>query len=211
MAKDLDGSPTGKVYEEASRRGSEAVYDDWAETYDAENAALGFRLPFLAAAFAARHVPLRPGPILDAGSGTGQVGSALQVLGYEEILGCDISRRMLEIAGRTKAYKELKRQVLGKRLDYPDNYFAGVLCIGSFGPGHAPAESLDELVRVARPGAPIIFNVREDTWKAQGFEVKMTTLGEQEQWAFLEDSGPFRPYIIGEPDLFTRLFVFRTA
>jgi len=208
MADNLGGSPTGKIYEQASQGGSEGVYDDWAERYDADNAALGFRLPALASAFAARHIPSDAGPILDAAAGTGQVGSAMKVLGYRNIVGCDISEQMLAVAARTEAYSELKRQVLGESLDYPDDTFAGVLCIGLFGPGHAPPDTLDELVRVARPGAAIIFNVREDTWEAQGFASKLKAISGARRWTLLEERGPFRPYIIGEPDLYVRAFVF---
>lgn len=211
MTADPDKSPTSQIYERTGSGDAKDVYDGWAEGYDAENAALGFRLPGLAAAFAARHIAEGAGPLLDAGAGTGQVGSALKVLGYDDISGCDISEQMLAVAARRQAYRELKHQVLGERLDYPSDFFAGVLCIGAFGPGHAPPDTLDELIRVARPGAPIIFNFREDTWKAQGFAAKIEALTDAGLWTPVEDRGPFRPYIIGEPDLLARMFVFRAG
>lgn len=52
-------------------RGNDALeeqYDEWVETYDADNAAMGFRLPVLASAFFARWVPTG-GKVLDAGCG----------------------------------------------------------------------------------------------------------------------------------------------
>lgn len=209
MNTSLDVSPIGKIYNRTSQGNSADVYDDWAQSYDVDNAALGFRLPGLASAFAARHIAPDAEPILDAGAGTGQVGSALKVLGYSNIIGCDISEQMLAVAARTNAYTQLRRQVLGERLEFSDNTFAGVLCVGSFGPGHAPPDTLDELVRVARPGSPVIFNFREDTWKAQGFEAKMRKISDAKLWSVVEEKGPFRPYIIGEPELFTRIFVYR--
>ncbi len=205
----LDGSPIDKIYDQTSQGGSQDVYDDWAQSYDADNAALGFRLPGLASAFAARHIPPDSEPLLDAGAGTGQVGSALKVLGYRNIIGCDISEQMLAVAARTKAYSQLRRQVLGERLEFADHSFAGVLCVGSFGPGHAPPDTLDELVRVTRPGSSLIFNFREDTWKAQGFETKIREISDAKLWTLLEEKGPFRPYINGEPELFARIFVYR--
>lgn len=209
MRKDLDVSQISNIYSQTSQGNCEDVYDNWAQSYDADNAALGFRLPALASAFAARHIAPDAEPILDAGAGTGQVGSALKALGYSNIIGCDISAQMLAIAARTNAYRQLRRQTLGERLEFSDNTFAGVLCIGSFGPGHAPPDTLDELVRVARPGSPVIFNLREDTWKAQGFATKMREISDAKLWTLLEEKGPFRPYIIGEPELYTRIFVFR--
>ena len=133
----------------------------------------------------------------------------MKVLGYPTLFGCDHSEPMLAVAARTGAYAELKCQVLGERLDYPDDTFAGVLCIGAFGPGHAPSDTQDELIRVARPGAAIIFNLRDDTWKGQGFATKHQAVTDADRWTLLEDRGPFRPYTIGEPDLFARVFVYR--
>src|SRR5215203_3923318 len=44
------------------------------------------------------------GTVLDAGAGTGMFGSILRVLGYEDLVGIDISERMLEKAGEKDAY-----------------------------------------------------------------------------------------------------------
>ncbi len=210
MADDRD-DPIEAIYERTKAEGAERVYADWAERYDADNAALGFRLPVMAGAFAARHIALSAGPILDAGAGTGQIGSTLQVLGYDDITAIDISEAMLAIAARSGAYKDLKRQVLGERLDFPGEHFAGVLCIGCFGTGHAPPTTLRELVRVARPGGTIIFNVIENSWKELGFPAVIRELSDGGRWRLLEERGGWRPYTIGEPDLLTRLFVFRRS
>ncbi len=207
MSQDSD-SKTPDVYAEAERLGADAIYADWAGSYDSDTAALGFRLPAMASAFAARHLPVEATPILDAGAGTGLVGSCLKVLGYQGIVGIDLSDAMLKIAERRDAYASLKRQVLGEALDFPDGSFAGVLCIGSFGPGHAPPKTLDELSRVARKGAPIIFNVIERFWQGQGFPQVIEELAAAGRWRLLEERGAWRPYTIGKPDLLTRMFVF---
>lgn len=199
------------VYAEAKAKGAEAIYRDWAAKYDADNAALGFRLPAIAAAFAARHLPKDASPLLDAGCGTGQVGETLKVLGYRDIAGLDLSPDMLTVAQSTHAYASLTRARLGDPLPYDADQFAGTLCIGSFGPGHAPPSSLRELVRVTRPGGMILFNVVEATWKDQGFPAVCDHLTRNGAWQQIEDSGPFRPYTIGEPDLLTRLFVCRVT
>ncbi len=205
---DKNETDIGDVYEETKRRGAGAIYADWAKSYDSDNAALGFRLPAMASAFAARHIPAGAAPILDAGCGTGLVGGCLAILGYEEVVGIDLSEEMLAVAERSGAYAGLKRQVLGEPLDFAEASFAGVLCIGSFGPGHAPPETLEELARVARKGAPVIFNVIERFWRDQGFPAVIDRLTEQGRWRLKEERGGWRPYTIGEPDLLTRLFVF---
>ena len=205
---DEEDKPIGAVYRETERRGATAIYADWAKSYDSDNAALGFRLPAMASAFAARYIAPGDGPLLDAGCGTGLVGSCLKILGYEDLVGIDLSQAMLAVAERGGAYRELKVQVLGRRLDFPDDHFAGVLCVGAFAPGHAPASTLLELVRVARRGAPIIFNVIERFWQDQGFPQVIERLVQGERWRLLEERGGWRPYTIGEPDLLTRMFVF---
>ena len=40
--------------------------------------------------------------------------------------------------------------------------FAAVLSSGTITPRHAPAHSFDELIRVAMPGASIVFSLRDD-------------------------------------------------
>jgi len=210
MTRD-DQADIHAVYAQLEQGGAEGFYDDWAAKYDADNAALGFRLPPLAAGLAARYVPRGATPILDAGAGTGQVGMALAVLGYTDITGIDLSTRMLRVARATGAYAATRQQTLGKPLAFPDGHFAASLCIGSFGPGHAPPDSLTELARITRPGGYVIFNVVEHSWKDQGFPALIDRLTAAGTWTVEEDTGPFRPYTIGEPDLLTRMFACRVG
>ena len=115
LARDMDKSRENikdGVYDETIRLGSKAVYQSWADKYDTDNAALGFRLPMLAAGFVARYVSA-DASILDAGAGTGLVGASLKVLGYDQIEAIDISQEMLDQAAKTGAYQNLGVQVLG--------------------------------------------------------------------------------------------------
>jgi len=198
------------VYDTAKSGGAEGLYDSWAAKYDADTAAKGFRLPGIAAGFAARYIPRGTGPVLDAGAGTGLVGSCLQALGYDQVTGIDISEAMLEQAAKTGAYQIVKRQVLGEPLDFADGAFAGVICTGSFGVGHAPPSSLYELLRVTRSGAPLIFNVVDNTWVEQGFPKIMKAIDEAGSWELAEKSDAFRPYTNGEKDLKVRVFVYHS-
>ncbi len=197
------------VYAEAKERGAGALYRDWAAEYDVDSAKLGIRLPGVAAALAARHIPRGRGPILDAGAGTGAVGETLSILGYDGIAAVDISPEMLEIAAGTGAYAELGQSDLSASLPFEDARFAGALCVGSFGPGHAPPTALRELARVTRPGGAVIFNLVERTWREQGFPAVLDDLAERGVWEEVERTKPFRVYTIGEPDHLTILFAFR--
>ena len=197
------------VYGAQSPEDSRAAYDRWSGSYDADNLAKGFRLPGLGAAMLARHLGLCDGPILDACCGTGLVGESLAVLGYEAITGCDLSPEMLAVAGKTGAYADLVQANMVERLPHDDGAFAGFTCIGAFGPGHAPPESLYELARVTRPGGVGVFNLLTASWEEQGFPGVIEDLVARGTWEEVEISRPFRPYLLAEPELWTRLHVMR--
>ncbi len=198
----------GDVYGADTPEASRRIYDDWSQSYDAENLAKGFRLPAVAAGFLARHLGTTEGPILDAGCGTGLVGETLAILGYSPITGCDLSPGMLAAAEGTGAYAALDVANLTD-LPYADDAFAAFACIGSFGPGHAPPESLRELARVTRPGGVGVFNLLDATFEEQGFPPVMAALAAEGRWTRIETSPSFRPYLLSEPDLWSRLYAVR--
>src|SRR5215207_11470143 len=103
------------VYSARDNRELASSYDAWAEDYEDDMLSLGYAIPAVAAGFVGRYVPLG-GTVLDAGAGTGMFGSILRVLGYEDLVGIDISERMLEKAGEKDAYHSLHRMVLGEPL-----------------------------------------------------------------------------------------------
>lgn len=186
-----------------------AIYDGWSESYDADNLRKGFRLPGLAAGYAARHVPKDAAPILDAGCGTGLVGEGLWALGFRGIRGVDISEGMLNAAARLNVYEKLDLRDLTAPLPEATGSMAATICVGSFGPGHVPPTALGELARVTAPGGHVIFNVVEATWEEQGFPAVMNGMMADGRWTEIERSAAFRPYLLGEPDLLCRLFVYR--
>lgn len=150
----LDG-----VYGALSPEEARAIYDTWSKSYDADNLARGFRLPFLGAGLLASFLGRSQGPLLDAGCGTGLVGDALRLMGYGHVFGCDLSPEMLARAEQSGAYAGLAQTDMGAGLPYEDNHFAGFACIGSFGPGHAPPATLTHLARATRPGGYTVSSI----------------------------------------------------
>ena len=187
----------------------EARYDAWASTYDAENAAAGFRLPTLVAGFVARYVTAGGDPVLDAGCGTGLAGDSLRILGYRNLVGIDLSQQMLAAAARLEVYAALHRMTLGEHLDFPDRHFAASVAAGVFTEGHAPHSSFDELIRVTRPGGHLVFNVRDDIYERDGFREKQDSLVAAGRWRLMEMSERFRPFIVKEAGVVARIFVYR--
>ena len=197
-----------EVYAASSAGELASAYARWSSDYDRETIALGYCLPFVIAGWVARHVPAGDGPVLDAGCGTGLSGPYLRALGYEAIEGLDFSEEMLGIARQRNAYRVLKRATLGEALPWPDGYFAAFLSTGVFTEGHAPASSLEELVRITRKGGHAIFTVRDSVFEQGGFRDVFARLEKAARWRPVEESPLFRAFAIAEPDVLVKTFVF---
>jgi SAM-dependent methyltransferase len=197
-----------QVYAATDERELRQAYAAWSSSYDRETAAMGYCLPFVGPGWLARHVAKGAGPILDAGCGTGLAGPYLRALGYDRIEGLDLSAEMLVLAGRRSAYSCLAQAQLGQDLPWPDGYFAAFLCTGVFTTGHAPASGLDELVRITRRRGHAVFTVRETILEEGGFSEKLHDLQREGRWRLVEESPPFRAFVVEEPDVLVRTFVF---
>ena len=210
----MDNSERSKrlqsVYSARDNRELESSYDEWADDYEGDMLSLGYVVPAVAAGLVGRHVP-PGGTVLDAGAGTGLFGSVLRVLGYEDLVGIDISERMLEKAGEKDAYHALHRMVLGEPLGFDGGSFSAAVCVGVFTTNHAPPEALDELVRVGEPDGWVIFNVRDDVYRTEGFEEKQASLEKEGRWRRVTISEAFQPFPAGNTSHMVRLFVYKTA
>jgi predicted TPR repeat methyltransferase len=197
------------VYSARDNRELASSYDAWAEDYEDDMLSFGYAIPAAAAGFVGRYVPLG-GTVLDAGAGTGMFGSILRVLGYEDLVGIDISKRMLEKAVEKDAYHSLHRMVLGEPLGFDASSFSAAVCVGVFTTNHAPPEAFDELVRVVEPDGWVIFSVRDDVYRRDGFEEKQASLEKVGRWRRVTMSEAFQPFPAGNTSHMTRLFVYKT-
>ena len=197
-----------RVYGARSNEDLEQGYDGWAGDYDGDMERRGYRLPGVVTALVARHVAPDAGPILDAGAGSGLLGEWLQLAGYRDITGIDLSAGMLEQARRTGAYRVLHRMTLGESLDLPDGSFAAVASAGSFGITHAPASGFDELIRITRPGGHLVISIRDKGIAEAGFPQAIARLEQAGRWGLVETAGPF-PAMRGEPESLYVVHVFR--
>lgn len=202
-----ESAALARVYAAATPAELDAAYADWAADYDRETIALGYCLPFVIAGWVARHLPAGAGPLLDAGCGTGLSGPYLAALGYDDLAGLDLSDEMLRLAAARGRYADLRQGELGKPLPWPDGHFAGFLSTGVFTAGHAPASGLMELVRITRPGGFAVFTVR-DILLDEGFRDVFGTLDRAGRWRAVEESEPFRAFVLAEPEVLVKAFVF---
>lgn len=211
MTGDADKTALDMVYAAATEAELATAYAAWANGYDMETAALGYCLPFVIAAWVARYVAKGDGPLLDAGCGTGLSGPYLEALGYDDIEGLDLSDEMLGLARARGGYRALTRAALGGSLPWADGHFAAVFSTGVFTAGHAPASSLDELVRITRPGGFVIFTVRDVVLEAGGFQEKFAELAAAGRWRAVEESPAFRAFAVAEPDVLVKAYIFRVV
>ena len=200
-----------KVYTAKNNRDLKKAYDQWAEKYDAHVTAFGYKIPAVAAGLFGKYVTPETTPILDAGAGTGLMGSILDALGYRGQIGIDISAGMLNKANERDVYKNLHQMVLGEKLDFPSNHFGACQSIGVFTAGHAPASAFDELVRVLCSGGYIIFSLLEDVYISKRYKDKFAALENDGKWQLMEKTKKFPGLPLEDPDLFHRVYVYRVC
>jgi predicted TPR repeat methyltransferase len=200
-----------KVYGAKDASELASHYDGWAEDYDTDLQNFGYRYPAVLAGLAGRHLDPREGPILDAGAGTGLIGEMLAILGFDELVGIDMSDGMLAVARRKGIYARLENMVLGEPLDFADDDFAAVVSTGVLTVGHAPAASMDELVRVTRPGGHLIFSLTVRTYEQDRFKTKLDALEAAGRCQPLAVTGDFAGLVAADDEVThpARFFVYR--
>ena len=157
------------------------LYGEWADTYDADFvASSGYVVYLRVAEILLRQRSLIDGAVLDVGCGTGIVGVCLREGGIEIIDGVDILLPMLTEAGKKKSndgvpvYRNLIAADLTQSLAVPDSQYAGLISAGTFTHGHLGPETLDELWRVAAPGAFCAIGVRDTHFESMNFGQKLS-------------------------------------
>jgi predicted TPR repeat methyltransferase len=190
MASGQHDGALGAVYNASGAEEVAALYDRWAETYDADMAAAGYRHPSICLALIARHLERGSAPLLDAGAGTGLIGEWLAILGYPQVEGLDLSEGMLARAAAKNVYAALHRAALGGSLPFPDGHFAGIVSAGVFTSGHVGVEGLPELLRIVRPGGIIVLTVKNTLWN-DGFSQRLTELEQAGTLERVEETDPY--------------------
>ena len=199
------------VYSSTTDQELEERYDQWADEYDHDiDTEFGWISPQVTSQSLAKHVA-SDARILDAGAGTGLVGEVLAKMGYTNLVAMDLSQGMLDAAEKKGVYREFHKMALGDQLDYQDDEFDAVICVGVFTLGHAPAGSFDELVRITRPGGHIVFSIRPDIDETGGFKAKQDELIAAGKWKLTEVSDPYHPLPKGEPEVVHEARVFQVT
>jgi predicted TPR repeat methyltransferase len=149
---------------------TEAFYDDWAGSYDAEIENNGYATPArCAAALAAAGVD-KGAPVLDFGCGTGLAGLALKAEGFEAIDGWDVSEGMLDKARGKGCYRAFTRLEVDAPPPEPDPPYAGVVAAGVIGIGAAPPEAFDTMMGALASGGIAVLSLNDHALADPVFE-----------------------------------------
>jgi predicted TPR repeat methyltransferase len=153
-------------------------HDLWAQTYEADVAAVNYQAPELLATTA---LELKTsGQYLDIGCGTGLVGEAIMKNQKEhiDIDGCDLSVPMLDIARRKGVYRELKCCNVFD-MPYADASYDMVISVGVFmgnedhlKSGSANAQALPGVIRVLKSSGLCVISVSQRVWETDSGEYK---------------------------------------
>jgi predicted TPR repeat methyltransferase len=197
------------VYSSHDNEELAARYDEWAKDYDSDlEQEFEWQGPERTAEVVAKYVN-KDAKVCDAGVGTGLVGQVLAGMGYNDIVGFDLSQGMLEETRKKGVYRELHQMVMGEPLDFANDSFDAVISVGVLTLGHAPASSLDELVRITRLGGYVVFTLRPDVYENSGFREKQSELESEGKWTLVEASDEFQLLPKGEPEVYHQIWVYR--
>lgn len=153
-------------------------YARWAATYESEFVATaGYLHPRVIAELFHASVP-EVATAVDAGAGTGLVGSYLCALRPSLALdGVDLSAEMLEVAEAKGVYRNLYERDLMQPVRDTDAPYDALISIGLFTHGHLGPEALTNLLPLVRPGGYVVMGANESHFLDLGFEDALTSRG----------------------------------
>ena len=153
------------------------LYDDWSKNdkYNQDMIDWEYSGPREVVSAFLPHASRKDIKILDAGCGSGLVGEELSKEGYSIIHGADIAAKLMNSipAG---IYQELHNIDLNKPINFTDDFFDAVLCVGTFTFGHVKAKALSEFTRIVKSGGIIGFTINEGVFLDHGFKSELDHL-----------------------------------
>lgn len=164
------------AYALQSPEDSRKLYGQWAKTYDQGFAAdMDYQLPRMVGLIFCEAFK-GAGPVLDVGAGTGLVAQNIPIRAMIEIDGLDVSPDMLAVANQKGLYRKTIEADLTGPLDIADGSYGAIVSSGTFTHGHVGPDALDELLRIARPGAIFVLAINAEHFSARGFAAKFAEL-----------------------------------
>ena len=123
--------------------------------------------------------------IFDAGCGTGLVGLELKKYSFKNFHGDDLYQTLLETVQKD-LYQKLVKVDLNKPIEVEDNFYGGLMCVGTFTFGHVNPNALDDFIRITNPSGLICFTINEGIHEEYGFDKKIDILKDSNKWEEVE-------------------------
>lgn len=150
-----------KAYDLETPEDTQALYNDWAASYDAEVSTNGYATPGRVAKALADYLDDPAVPVLDFGCGTGLSGLALKLAGFDTIDGMDPNAEMLDLARGKDIYRSLTLMDIHDEAPIAQGSYNVIAAIGVIGTGAAPAMTLDLLMNALDPGGILAFSLND--------------------------------------------------
>ncbi len=159
-------------------------YDQWAQSYDVDVDSIDYAGPQVGAALLSEFVkPEENLKILDAGCGTGLVGTVLKENNFLAIDGFDLSPTMAERAIESGGYNTVKADIdiMHVREHYALASYHVIMCIGVFTLGHVPPQALHQLIALLKPAGILVISVRKLYYDETEFQAELEKAIENNQ------------------------------
>lgn len=152
---------------------SRELYASWAATYDYEVQKNGYVTPKRVATALKEVVTNQSELILDYGCGTGLSGLALQLVGFKNIDGLDVSQEMVSLAKKKSIYRNLKIFNPNTEIPVHPEQYQIITAIGVIGAGAAPLQIFDDLFYLLPRGGLFAFSFNDHTLSDPDYEKKV--------------------------------------
>lgn len=149
------------IYHYTSLEQTAAHYAKFAADYEAAMEAGGYVTPGRCAEALVEAGADRASPVLDIGCGSGLSGLALKAQGFEILDGTDYSEEMLAQARPKNIYRALWQADLTEPDSERIESYEAINAAGVLNPAHAPAETLDNVMEMLRPGGLFAFSLND--------------------------------------------------
>jgi len=162
-------------------------YDEWGDKdkYNKDMVDWNYTVPKETAEIFNKYEKNKDTLIFDAGCGTGLVGLELKKYSFKNFHGADLSQTLLDTVPKD-LYQKLVKVDLNKPIEVENNFYGGVMCVGTFTFGHVKPNALDEFIRITKPGGLICFTINEGIHEEYGFDKKIISLNQNNKWEEIE-------------------------
>ena len=162
-------------------------YDEWGakDKYNKDMVDWNYTGPKETAEIFNKYEKNKDALIFDAGCGTGLVGIELKKYSFKNFHGADLSQTLLDTVPKD-LYQKLVKVDLNKPIEVENNFYGGVMCVGTFTFGHVKPNALDEFIRITKPGGLICFTINEGIHEEYGFDKKIDILKDNKKWEEVE-------------------------